>query len=170
MEKEEERMLYIVLCAVAFVLLTEKEIRDFSIVVLSIIMGGLIGFLVWFGLGAIIGNALPKQEIIEEEKLCALSDIQGIEGEGFLGSGTVKGSLTYYYITQTEQGKRIQKANVADAYICEGDYEPVIRTHTFTIKNRWWYLLAHDWLPTEDYVEFFVPEGSVNNSYLIDLE
>lgn len=134
------------------------------------IMGLMVGFLLYFTVGGIIGCGLDIKEIVEEQELCALKDTTSIEGQKYLFSGYIDENLVCRYIVSTERGKHIEELNTENVYINEGNYKPIVKTHNVQLAKDWYYWFAHDAFVDGYYVEFFVPENTVTTEYNIDLQ
>lgn len=160
----------IIICAIIGFLLMFFDWEEFGMALMGGILGGLIGIIVWFILGGIIGCNLQTVETIEEQEILALNDSSSIEGASYLFSGYIDEDLVCRYVINTERGKHIEEVNTKNVYINEGDYEPTVKIHTTHFKKDWYYWFAHDLFSSEYYVEFFVPENTVTSEYNIDLK
>lgn len=118
----------------------------------------------------IIGVFIPSSEIIYEETvtpIVSLEDNMSRGGAFFLGTGSVKDSIYYYYMTETEYGYELRNVAASKAYI-KYDTEPRI-----VIKNgcgfKHWY--NNIWaFPTHTHYTIYIPEGTILNNYNIDLK
>lgn len=122
------------------------------------IVGALIGLVIWFFVGGIIGANLQTVETVSTE------------GANYLFSGYINENLVYRYVINTDRGKHIEELSSENVYINEGDYKPTVKTYTTCFKEDWYYLFVHDKFVSESYVVFFVPENTVTNEYSIDLD
>ena len=119
---------------------------------------------------ALIGTAISSNEIIYEETvtpIVALEDNVTSRGQFFLGTGTSKSDIYYYYMIDTERGYVMKNVKACDAYI-KYDVEPRI-----VIENgcgfKHWY--NNIWaFPVSTQYTIYVPEGTILNNYNIDLK
>lgn len=130
--------------------------------------GFVIGLILFFVVGGVIGEDLATKEIVEEQKIYALNDSLGVEGGYYLFSGYIDGDLEYRYVINTDKGKHIEEVDTDYGYIKEGDYEPKVEHHYYTFEKKWHKWFAHRLL-VEDYYEFYVPENTVTTEYNVDL-
>lgn len=143
---------------------------SFRFVFLDSVLGLLIGLVIFLTIGKIIGLMLPTVDTVEEHKLYALNDNDATQGEFFLSSGYVKEELVYRYVIDTEKGKHVEEDKADNAYIKEGDYEPVVKKHTNEFKRNWYYWFGCPRFEREGYTEFYVPRNTITNEYNIDLK
>ena len=122
------------------------------------IVGALIGLVIWFFVGGIIGKFLPTVETVEEQEIFALNDSAAFEGTHYLFFDYINENLAYRYVINTDKGKHIEELNSENVCINEGDYKPTVKTYTTHFKEDWYYWFAHDLFISESYVVFFVPE------------
>lgn len=135
------------------------------------VLGCIIGVSIWAFIGGIIGLMLPVVDVVQEQKIFALSDSSSIQGARYVFSGYMNERLVYRYVTDTEKGKHIEEVSGWKVYINEGDYLPMVKIHTTQFKRTWFYWFAHDIFHSdEDYVEFFVPKNTIISEYNIDLK
>lgn len=145
--------------------------EGFSFGILVALGGFLAGSFIWFIFGGIVGITLPTVDKVQEYELCALNDNISIQGRKYLFSGRIDGELVYRYIINTEKGKHIEESEIDNVYIKEGNYKPMIKEHTTDFKKDWYYLFCFPlFTDIDNYIEFYVPEGTVTNEYDIDLK
>lgn len=115
-------------------------------------------------------DAPTERTVVSSTDLRALKDNSSITGHTFLGSGGVDNTLQYYYLIE-EKGKGIvmqkQDANYSYLnYIPTGETPRVEHVHEdftnpilrfFTFKKNCYY-------------SFYIPEGSIDELYQVDLE
>ena len=132
-------------------------------------LGGIIGVILYFLIGGIIGAFLPTEmEIVDTQKIYALTDDSSIDGRHYLFSGYADEKMVCRYIVDTDKGKNIEEVCANHSFINEGDYEPKVEIYKTKFKYNWDYIFASDWLFSLEY-RFYVPENTVINSYNIDL-
>lgn len=105
-----------------------------------------------------------KHETTQE--IYALSDNIGSSGNFFLGTGQVGSDLSYFYVVDSENGKHIESVKRENAYVKYGD------AHTVTVVSYEFENKALHWIAfstkDNDYI-FCVPDGTITNSFQIDL-
>ena len=134
---------------------------------------GLIGFLsgtiLAFSLGVLIGDFLPKQTIIKETKITALTDNTSVEGRKYLFSGYINEEYIYRYLVETEEGKQIKELrNSKNVYIRYDDDNPRIIKEYSDFKYGWLWLFGIDFTDTKTII--YIPEGTITKKYEINLE
>ena len=105
-----------------------------------------------------------KQESTQE--IYALSDNIGASGNFFLGTGQVGSDLVYFYVVDSENGKHVESVKRENAYIKYGD-EHTVTVVSYEFENKALHWVAFS-TKENDYV-FCVPEGTITNSFEIDL-
>lgn len=134
-------------------------------IVASLLCGGLTLIIT-----ALIGTAISSNEIIYKETvtpIVALEDNVASRGKFFLGTGTSKSDIYYYYMIDTERGYVMESVKAYDAYI-KYDVDPRIVVESGRGFNHWYnYIWA---IPTSTYYTIYVPEGTILNNYNIDLK
>lgn len=122
------------------------------------------------------GIALDRSSFTQD--LQALSDNTGVHGNFFLGSGTLDSVPAYYYYERRDDGSFYQwYVYAGNASIVETSDTPhVVRTCQNNNSFGHWVIWP---LPMSNYdytcspddpAVFYVPEGSVTNSFNLDLE
>lgn len=134
-------------------------------IVASLLCGGLTLIIT-----AIIGTAISSNEIIYEETarpIVALEDSTASRGQFFLGTGTNKSDIYYYYMIDTERGYVMKNVKACEAYI-KYDANPRIVVESGRGFNHWYnYIWA---FPVSSHYTIYVPEGTILNNYNIDLK
>ena len=137
-----------------------------------IIMGLVVG--VFFALPFIetaeMGPKVPNGEPYKIE-LVALKDNNAVNGNFFLGTGTIEEDQYYFYLTKTEKGIQQRKLkNTDDVYLnyTENADTPHIIVQKCRCANPVINFLALGPTFTEYYI--YVPEGSITNEFSVDLE
>ena len=133
---------------------------------------GLFGALLAAILALVLTCAIvPSSEYIvvdNEQKIIALKDNQGVAGSHFLFSGAVDSELKYYYATESDFGIHINSLGASRAYI-RSDDNPRIQTFSH-VGFKHWYTWLYAFPANSDYYIFYVPDGTVERIYKIDLE
>ena len=124
-------------------------------------LGIWIGVLIYMILGPAIGNELPKKEIVTEQQIFPYSEAKY---NRFITVSSNSEGMSYEYITETEKGKHIESLNQVEAYIHEGDYEPMVRIRKEgSFKSNWYWMFAINLkrAPVAKDADFFLPEGAI---------
>ena len=142
---------------------------DYGDYVLDGLIGLGMGMVLNLFLGGLIGLYLPKQTIIEEIKIIALTDNNSIEGQKYLFSGYINEKYIYRYVIETECGKQVKELdNSENVYIQYDNENPRIAYEYSDFKYGWLWLFGVDL--TEPKKIIYVPEGTITETYEIDLE
>lgn len=144
--------------------------RDWEYVWLISIAASLLCGALTLIITAIVGTCISSSEIVYEETvtpIVALEDNVTSRGQFFLGTGTSKSDVYYYYMIDTERGYVMQNIKASNAYI-KYDANPRI-----VIENgcgfKHWY--NNIWaFPISTRYTIYVPEGTILNNYNIDLK
>lgn len=124
--------------------------------------------LVLISSGIMSGNVEFEYTKIEETNIIALKDNIGMEGHFYITGGYVGSELYYYYATETEFGYKTEKVKAELVYIKETNETPRIERYKGDFANSrnelWGIPLCND-----RYI-IYCPEGTVCESFLIDLE
>ena len=139
----------------------------FFIGVIFTLLIALIGAMV----GGFIGMLFPSDAVFDTEEIpiCAIADNSATSGGFFLGSGSLKDDMYYYYLTKNEDGtKEMHKVRSEGVKINDSEKEnprivieykqnsnPVVRFFFFTYR-------------TEHII--YIPPNSIKYNYNIDLE
>lgn len=103
-------------------------------------------------------------------EISALKDNSNVSGQSFIGTGFISENQYYFYMTETEKGKKMNKVRINDAYLNEGDYVPYVDVYSYRYKSklaRWLYGENKD----ENYeFVFFIPEDTITTEFNIDME
>ena len=116
-----------------------------------------------------------KTEIIQEEPVLiySIKDNAGVSGNFVLGSGSVKSELLYYFVIETEYGKKIDSVKANNSYIVESDeIYPRIVKETTRLKSAIWskVLLDMNNIFAEGKYIITVPTNTVTEEFIIDLQ
>lgn len=143
----------------------------------DLVEGVLFGFLALLISGAVAGLILlavgswwMKPYVLDQRTdsydLKALSNSETIEGQFrgglFVSSGYVDGKQIFTYIQSEGDGYVLRQFDAGDAIVYQGDYDPEIKVTTYRWGNPW--IFPFDRGETQS-AEFYVPEGSVANTY-----
>lgn len=115
----------------------------------------------------IVSVKYVKTETIE---ISALKDNTSSSAQFFLGSGCVDEEMRYFYIKNTEIGKKMDSIGAENAYIKENNTEnPRIETWKPEYENWAWNLIAFPCFKNTRF-QIYIPEGSVTTDFDIDME
>jgi hypothetical protein len=134
--------------------------------------------LAWFGVtkinDAVSGEIVHKSEIIPISAFVDNRETNGMFNNSiFIGSGYVDEELYYYYIENTEIGKRVRKVSTKNenVYIKEIDGKPILKRE-YDIREGcsiWSYNAIFN-APTNEIYIFEVPNDTVTTEFNIDLK
>lgn len=138
-----------------------------SIVIL--VMGSIITLLILvFSSGAVSSGDVFEFKQVEDIPIIALKDNQNTEGHFYLTGGYVNESLYYYYAIETEFGYKTEKIKADNAYIKYTNEQPHIERYEGDFADAWRYLWGFP-VCVDRYI-IYCPEGTVDETFLIDLE
>lgn len=144
--------------------------RDWDYIWFISILGSLACGALTLIVATLIGTGISSNEIIYEETvmpIVALEDNMTSSGTFFLGTGTVKSDVHYYFMTETEHGYKLQNIAASKAYI-KYDTEPRIVIENGSEFKHWY---NNIWaFPVSTHYTIYVPEGTILNNYNIDLK
>lgn len=118
--------------------------------------------------GVVSSGDVFEFEQVEDIPIIALKDNQNIEGHFYLAGGYVNEELYYYYATETEFGYKTEKVKADNAYIKYTDEQPHIERYEGDFADAWRYLWGVP-MCLDRYI-IYCPEGTVDETFLIDLE
>jgi len=139
------------------------------------VFGTLIGTIIGIFLALLIGMAVDKGVETRGYQLEALADNSMTSGSFFLGSGYIDEQMKYVYYSNTrtdDKGNKFysmkmvrhEKAEVS--YITEG--LPYIEERWYVKGDSFWSTFTL--VPPRTHWIFYVPKGTINNSYKLDAQ
>lgn len=135
----------------------------------TLVMGSLITLLILvFSSGAVSSGDVFEFEQVEDTPIIALKDNQNTEGHFYLTGGYVNEGLYYYYAIETEFGYKTEKVKADNAYIKYTNEQPHIERYEGDFADAWRYLWGFP-VCIDRYI-IYCPEGTVDETFLIDLE
>lgn len=141
---------------------------SFGDIIFGGFMGALIGAIPAYLIGGIISIMIfgtAPCELQYKQDLIAMKDNTVISGSFFLGSGNINSKMNYVYAIETDKGimtKTLeQKTNTV--YIQYTDSQPYMEYYSGTSDG--WRMPE-----TSSYYIFYLPEGTIINTFEIDLE
>ena len=168
-------MLLIVLIIMSFVVsyLTIKNMSfgglDFLDWVITVVLGCVFSLgstLLLLGAFYIFPSKLTHIETVE---ISALKDNSNVEGSFFLGTGSIEENSYYYFIKNTNKGKRMEKVLVDKSYINEGSDEAYVEIYKGKFSKFAQIMLFSEYGFDEEYI-FYVPDNSVTTEFKVDME
>lgn len=147
----------------------------------NIMMGFFLGFMLALLMGIILGTTgsvvaqsnpnLVETYQTEEIPLCALRDNMGTSGTFFLGTGSVDSKMKYFYLIKDGQGRMsIEGIYVNNAYLVEFADDSSMAPHIlreYTHFKSW--ILRVLLIYYKDTTTFYIPEGSIQYNFNVDL-
>lgn len=151
------------------IILTVYNCGDLVDTMFGGLLGGLIGVIPSFIIGGMISIMILGTSPMEckyTQELMAMKDNTSISGSFFLGTGRADSEMCYIYLVETDKGMHTKTLKQ------NGSYEVYIKCTDGTPYLEYWDAEEDFWrLPDESpYYVFYLPEGSVVNTYEIDLE
>lgn len=116
--------------------------------------------------GIIYASTFDYTTAESEQAIYALSDNTEASGSFFLGSGYVGSDLSYFYVIETDKGKHVESVTREHAFVNYGE-TPSVEQIEYDFSERAMYAIGVP-MKHADYV-FTVPEGTITNSFQIDL-
>lgn len=120
-----------------------------------------------------LSDSFTHYEKDSEWTIYALNDSSDMKGHFFLGTGSVESNLYYYYIRDTARGQQIEKVRVSDAYLKYDDkcyIEKYSRYYNDDLKTKLLTTKLFDKCDYNSYYVIHIPEGSVTNEFIVDLQ
>lgn len=160
------------------------------------ILGGALGFVLAFIIcvfSVVKTDFVAKEELYSSNKIIALADNSNVSGHFFLGSGSVGQEEYYVYYTETPRGYKQEKVradSVYIKYISDNEYPHIeyfskVNQEILTKKpnNAWFSIVFYlgyknidvgcvisEGSPQYSHTIIYIPEGSIQENYTIDLE
>ena len=158
-------MVTLIIClAVAIIITLHKEwywVDSFLDFIMYSFLGG-----IWGGiLGFIIMFSLPDDRVQKTltYKIESLQDNNSVNGNFFLGCGSIEGEMKYVFYYEVNGGFRMKQVSYTDALIKYSTDVKVV-VHTEERTDSFINLFAVDF-PKDDTYEIFVPKGTIKNNY-----
>lgn len=143
--------------------------------VIALVVAGVVSLFIFLGVVSVGDGPRLRDSVTNKHTLQAIDTGSGVEGQFFLGGGTVDGErvINYIYTARDADGQtysKVDQQDASDSRIYEDlneDDTPFVETRTTQYLNRW---IAPHWLgglPKDSVNEFHVPKGSVLENYQI---
>lgn len=136
------------------------------------LFGLIVGLAAWIFIGGTIGLILvPAQdaELYDSYPIFTLTDSIEYNGRFILGTGSTSGEIKYYFFEDSDDGYMLRESEAKNTYIIYIDdgEQPRLERHSLVKARRWWIAcqIFHD-----DVYKLFVPEGTIQVDYRIDLQ
>lgn len=155
--------------------------------------GLLIGVIICSVCGIVKTETIPREDLYSSNKIIALADGSSASGQFFLGSGSLGSDEYYVYYTETSRGYKREKIRADSVYIkyisdnktpriehfSKVNQEILIKKPTtawlsfmffFEYKNDDIGEPISEGIPKRSHSIIYIPEGSIQENYVIDLE
>lgn len=106
----------------------------------------------------------------QEINIIALKDNQNIQGSYFLFSGYEKEKLYYYYSAETEYWYKVNKIDASNTYIKYSNEQPKIKIYSPEFTNSIVKFFALTPMFNDSRYIIYVPENTITNEFVINLE
>lgn len=103
-----------------------------------------------------------------DKEIVALKDNGNAGGRFFLGSGYIDNDMMFYYVTNEHGAYKINKIKAGEATIIYSEDSPRIEKYSAEKFVHWWYYIFA--IPVSYYTQIYVPEGTIQYGFNIDLE
>lgn len=166
-------ILGVIVCSIIIIGIFRDRYNDlldkFFFSFLTLLLSFVISILVLVGVSAIVSCCADiNYNIISDTKIIALKDNQNVSGNFYIMGGYVNEDLYYYYAVETEFGYKTEKIKAENAYIKYTDGETHIERYDGEFANSGVNFLA---MPMcDDRYIIYVPDGTVTNEFVVDLE
>lgn len=147
-----------------------KENYEYDNFFESLLISILIGLL-FSSFGCAISLIIPTKIIYEPQKyeIESLSDNNQLYGRFYLGIGVVNGEVGYSCYIKYEDHFKMINVKSDRATVRYTDTIPHVVIYTPKMKKVWWNYFSIP-VDLEYKYDFFIPEGSITNSYQLDLK
>lgn len=135
--------------------------------------GAAVGAVIGTALAAIIGVQLTTaddyEKVVYKTEIISLSDSQELQGQFFLGTGSIRGRKMYYYYVDTPKGAISQKVPASGTYIEEvEDPDPprILFIEYKDVSPNWYFAnFVSKVRGVEKYNQIVIPEGSIKRQF-----
>ena len=137
------------------------------------------GILLWYIGSCFTGCILYKFKGNTEEyhtswNITAMQDNLNTHGRFYMRSGYIETDLCYYYVYSTKNGLKSSYIPANKTYLNYTTDKPHIERYTRRWNKSWikWFTCAdaQDYAVNDVYYKAYVPEGSVEQSFNVDLQ
>lgn len=139
----------------------------------------ILGTLIWYIGSSFTGCILYKFKGNTEEyhtswNITAMQDNLNTHGKFYMRRGYIETDLCYYYVYSTKNGLKSSYIPANKTYLNYTIDKPHIERYTRRWSNSWikWFTCAdaQDYAVNDVYYKAYVPEGSVDQSFNVDLQ
>lgn len=151
----------------------EMNIIEYIVVPISITIFVFIISLFFLGFTSAICGAFTNNveyNKTQEINITALKDNSNVYGSYFLFSGYEKEKLYYYYSAETKYGYKIDKIDASNAYIKYSNEQPKIEIYSPEFTNSIVEFFALAPIFNDLRYIIYVPENTITNEFVINLE
>mgnify|MGYP001216093432 CR=1 FL=1 len=136
----------------------------------GLLLGCVLGSVVALGTGGLI-EAISTKEYVktQEESLLAINDTSSTEGRFFLGSGYVEGKMKYIYIVSMNEEMQMKSAFIDNVKLVYSD-DLKVETYSAEFKSKFIKFLLREPNFSDDQYKIYIPEGTIKQDYIIDLQ
>lgn len=173
-------MIYVIIVIVGAILGVVHFIReDFAdgvfewtmTVIMGLFFGSVAGAVVSFLIGLTVSGITYTDDMhLEREyEIIALQDNMGTSGRAMLGSGQFDSEMKYVFMSQEEYGAQMQMINAENAAIKYSE-QPKVEKFTNDFKSETMKKLFWGNMFAGVRYQIFVPEGTIQQNYNVDLK
>lgn len=138
---------------------------------LTTLMLGVVIWLILYVVAPVTYDA-EGREPISVTNITALKDNQVTASSYFLGTGSTDGSQYYFYMTESEKGKRMGKISASKrVFINEGSTtNPRLEKYEAEYTNEFLTFILPDYTFADYEYVFHIPEETVTTEFNVDME
>jgi len=168
-------MIIFVICVLLCIGGMLYEFSDFGLdlgdVIMSTILGSIIGGAIYLFISLFIMFGLPTETITYNTDIYALRDNTSVTGSFFLGSGNVDSTMKYYYLTKSENGVTMNNINASSVIIVESFDKPHLEIQkTRIIDGFWKNQVAFNDIEPIIKTKIYIPKDSIEYGFSVDLK
>lgn len=134
----------------------------FGLYFICLIVSGFISF------GISVALPVTYQKEVSEFELATLQDNSQTTGRFFLGSGFVNGTMKYVFYYKDGESYAMHMVSYSSAEIIITDQKPYIKQISYEKTNDFINYFALDLETPQTDFYFYVPTGTISNSYTLD--
>lgn len=165
----------LILLGIVFVVTVVMVMVDTSgELILSIIVGVVVDIVLLFVAGAIVyANLFDTHKVFEERiSVYSIKDTTNINGQFVLGSGTVNEEQYFYFVSEKEGFKSVDKVSTDSSRIKEGGFKtPYMKKYKYVYDNKFIrFMFGETAINRGNAYDFYLPKNTVTQEYKVDLE
>jgi len=108
-------------------------------------------------------------ELKSTNEIVALQDKNSVIGHFFLGSGSIDGDMKYVFMSKEQNGFRMESFDANEAIVVYSDDKKIERYESEFKNQTLKKLFGQPWFADSEY-KIYVPDGTIQNSYNVDLK